>query len=51
MVSLIVAIIIAFPLDRDDWFDIVLTLGGGLLTVGIIFALQGPLTEKNKPEN
>lgn len=37
-------------LPEGKGFDIISGIGNAFLTAGIIFGLQGPLTEKNKPE-
>jgi Co/Zn/Cd efflux system component len=46
----IVLLLIAIPFVEGTWFDLLLTIGGGFFTVGLVQVLQGPLTEKNKPE-
>ena len=43
--------VFAFAFDRDGpWWDVVLGIGHGFLTVGGFGLLSGPLRERNKPE-
>ena len=42
---------LAWCFDRDTrWWDTILGLGHGLLTVALFYTLAGPLRERNKPE-
>jgi polyferredoxin len=40
----------AFQHEPGNWFDLWMTLGGGLLTVALFYAAAGFLRERNKPE-
>ncbi len=40
----------AIPFREGTTFDILSGVGGGVLGTAVIFALSGPLREKNKPE-
>jgi hypothetical protein len=40
----------SIPLREGTAFDLVSMVGGGLATAGLVFALSGPLCERNKPE-
>ena len=47
----ILAVAYAFRLEPGQWFDLWLTLGGGLLTVALFYTMAGSLRERNKPED
>lgn len=42
---------IAFAFDAGRIFDLLLGLGGALITVALFYTLSGPLRESNKPED
>ncbi len=38
------------PLAPGEAWDLLMTLGGGCWTVGLVNVLSGPLRERNRPE-
>jgi hypothetical protein len=40
----------SIPLREGTAFDILSAVGVGLATAGLVFALSGPLCERNRPE-